>query len=867
MSGSCRFTDVVANPNLLIAEPRRRLPETATFAAVLALGTFVLGAAAVSWAPAGAPAAAWWPAGGFAVAVLILARQRREWLVGVVMIASLAANLVGGRPLGVSLGFSVSNGLEAAVACWFLCRRNPRPELRDLADMWRVAGAAALGAAVIATGAALTVLTFQGGSFVTVFRMVAASHGAAVLIMTPLALQIDPPPRTSRAELVAQWMTTIGVLLAVFIPHDAPPVTFVILPFAVWGALRLSLRSVSLQLAVIAVMIVVFTTAGRGPLSASSITDPMHNANTASALAQMLLVAVAFVMLPLGVAVSKRRAALVEVSGREEMFRQGFSDSLLGMLLLRRVDGVLTIAELNGRAACMLGREQEDLVGSDWLAVIRQDMVDAESVDELSGWTLGWHGEVRLELSSGTRWLEAAVSPLHSPANAHMFTVQLIDITTRRAAQAVLESRASRDSLTGLANRSLVLDRLAENLAGETVALMFLDVDDFKNINDSAGHGTGDRVLVELAHRLDTVTRPNDTLARVGGDEFVVLCTDVADRVAAEAIAERLIAAVGHAVTVDGNVYPVGVSIGIALSTPGCTVEDLMSNADTAMYASKAAGKHCTTVFAEAHRTRAVRAVRLQPELRRALAENQFVLHMQPIIDLETEAIVAAEALVRWEHPTDGLLGPDSWLDIAESLGLMPELGERLLRSACSLATSWPPVAATGKPVRVHVNVSARQLDDGSFGEMVANALADTGLPPDHLVIEFTETHLAHVRDELLSDLHALAATGVCLAADDYGTGYSPLTKITDLPLNMVKIDKQFVAGMLADQRSLAVVQALIGLGRALSLDVVAEGVEYPAQADALRRLGCRTGQGFLWSRPMVPEQFRALLTEHALVG
>ena len=782
------------------------------------------------------------------------------------MVASLAANLVGGRPLSISLGFSVSNGLEAAVASWFLGRRNTRPALRDLADMWRVAGAAALGATVIATGAALTVITFEGGNFITVFRLVAAAHGAAVLILVPLALEIDPPPPSSRTELAVQWIATIGVVLVVFVPRDALPVTFVILPFAVWGALRLSLRSVSLQLAVIAVMVVVFTSAGRGPLSASSIADPMHNPNTASALAQVLLVALAFALLPLSVAVAQRRAALVEVSGREEMFRQGFSDSLLGMLLLRRVNGVLVIAELNQRAACMLGRGHEDLVGCAWLEVIRQDMVDAELVGEVNG-SSGWHGEVRLELSGGARWLEAAVSPLHSPANADMFTVQLIDVTSRRAAQAVLESRASRDGLTGLANRSLLLDRLAQHLARETFALMFLDVDDFKNINDSAGHGTGDRVLVELAHRLDTVTRPNDTLARIGGDEFVVLCTDVPDHVAAEAIAERLIAAVGHSVTVDGNVYPVGVSIGIALSTPGCTVEDLMSNADTAMYASKAAGKHCTTVFAEAHRTRAVRAVRLQPELRRALAEDQFVLHVQPIVDLETEAVVAAEALVRWQHPTDGLLGPDSWLDIAESLGLMPELGERLLRSACSLAMSWPLVPATGKPVRVHVNVSARQLDNGSFGEMVASALADTGLPPDHLVIEFTETHLAHVRDELLSDLHALAATGVCLAADDYGTGYSPLTKITDLPLNMVKIDKQFVAGMLADQRSLAVVQALIGLGRALSLDVVAEGVEYPAQADALRRLGCRTAQGFLWSRPMVPEQFQALLTEHALVG
>ena len=831
---------------------------------IMATSVFVLGVAAVHWAPAGTRTATWWPAAGLAVSVLIQSRRRRWLLLGIVVVASLAANWAGGRPTDVSIGFAISNGLEAAAASWFLTRRQRRPALRELEDVWRLVGAAALGAAVIATGAALTVVVLEGGNFFTVFRLVAAAHGAAVLIIAPLAMECDGPPRHGRWEFLIQWVTTLAVLLAVFVPRDALPIAYVVLPFAVWGALRLSVRSVCLQLATISVIAVVFTSEGRGPFSATAGGNPLHNPNASAALTQALLVSLALVLLPLAVAVAQRRAALDEVTAREEMFRQGFSDSLLGMLLLRRVDGALRIAELNSRAAAMLGCEQDDLVGGDWLAVIRENMVDAETGGDLSGWSLGWHGELRLDLVDGTRWLEAAVSPLQSPANRNMFTVQLIDITSRRATHEILESRASHDGLTGLANRSHLLERVEDGLAaGEQIALMFLDIDDFKNINDSAGHGVGDRVLVEVARRLDTVARPTDTLARIGGDEFVVLCIDVAEPAVAEAIAERLITAVGHAVTIDASVYPVGVSIGIALSTPGCTVEDLMSNADTAMYASKAAGKHCTTMFAESHRTRAVRAVRLQPELRRALAEQQFELLVQPIIDLDTEAVVAAEALVRWRHPTDGLLPPDAWLDVAESIGLMPELGEWILRTSCEFAASWPRVVGTGGPVRVHVNVSARQLDTGSFGEMVASALAAAQLPPNHLVIEFTETHLAQVRDELLCDLHVLTDTGVCLAADDYGTGYSPLTKITDLPLNMVKVDKQFVSGMLDDQRSLAIVQALVGLGRALSLDVVAEGVETLAQAEALRNLGCRTGQGFLWSRPMEPARLQELLVAH----
>jgi diguanylate cyclase (GGDEF)-like protein len=479
--------------------------------------------------------------------------------------------------------------------------------------------------------------------------------------------------------------------------------------------------------------------------------------------------------------------------------------------------------------------------------------------------------ELRL---AGEVWLDVAVSPIRSAANTDMVTVQLVDVTRQRETEAFLSARASSDSLTGLANRSHFLERLAERLAATDsssfVALLFLDLDDFKDVNDSAGHLTGDEVLVEVANRLATMTRPGDVLARFGGDEFVLLCDALTCPVQAEAIATRLIAAVGHSVDVGGISYPVGLSIGIALSAPGSKIDDLMSNADTAMYASKAAGKNRTTLFSETHRAHAIRTVRLQSELRRALELNEFVLYVQPIVDMVSEAVIGGEALIRWQHPTEGLLFPDDWLDVAESTGLMPALGAWVLNTACHIAADWPSAIPGTVPRRIHVNVSARQLDNGDIGQMVEQALNSAQLKPDHLAIEFTETHLARIRPELLEDLRALSATGVRLAADDYGTGYSPLTKITELPLDMVKIDKQFVAEMLHDPRSMAVVQALIGLSRALALDVVAEGVETLEQAEALSQLGCPLGQGYLWSRAVPPRRFLELLAAqlpHATSG
>ncbi len=824
---------------------------------LFAVAVFGLSYVAVVLAPERLATAVWWPAAGLSVAVVAKHWRYRRWLVGVVVVASGAANILGDRGVGLSMCFAVSNGLEAAVAGRILTRRSGRPQLRVLEDVWRLIAAAAAGAVVIATGAATAVVALGDGSFLSVWRLVAASHGAAVLVIAPLSMAVDAHPIGNLAERVGQWAVTLAMLFVVFAPVGSVPLPFMVLPAAVWGALRFGARTATLQLFVLSVVAVLFTSDGRGPFH--TVGGVIHSPNTTGALTQLFLISSALLLLPLAVVVAQRAAALKEISSREDMFRQGFTQSLLGMMLLRRVGGTLRVAEFNDRAVAMFGTTAEQLIDGDWLDIVRDGVVGDGPEPGKS-----WRGEVRLNVHHATRWLDVAVSPMMSLANTDMFTVQLVDVTHRHELEASLSVRASSDSLTGLANRAYFLERLAERLAAADsasfVALLFLDLDDFKDINDSAGHLTGDEVLVEVAIRLATIIRPGDVLARFGGDEFVVLCDALTCAAQAEAIASRLIEAVGHSVEVCGISYPVGLSIGIALSAPGSKIDDLMSNADTAMYASKVAGKNRMTTFSEEHRAHAIRTVRLQSELRRALELNEFVLYVQPIVDLANDAIVGGEALVRWQHPTQGLLYPDEWLDVAEATGLMPALGGWVLDTACHIAADWPSVDAGSVPRRIHVNVSARQLDSGNFGETIEQALRAAHLRPDRLTIEFTETHLARIRPELLDDLRLLSTTGVGLAADDFGTGYSPLTKITELPLDMVKIDKQFVAGMLHDRPSMAVVQALVGLGKALSLDVVAEGVETSEQAEALRRVGCPSGQGYLWSPAVPPHRFLELL-------
>ncbi|NTW41472.1 MAG: EAL domain-containing protein, partial [Cellulomonadaceae bacterium] len=583
------------------------------------------------------------------------------------------------------------------------------------------------------------------------------------------------------------------------------------------------------------------------------------------------------VVLPLAVSIARLRSAYARVGASERLFRQGFADALLGTVLLRRCEqagqgglhhvehhGVgLDVVEVNDVAARMLGLTPDQLSGTSFTERLQSGdrPLIADAVEAIgTGAVQGWHGELALPGGDGTRWIEVALSPLSAPAGDGLFVAQMVDVTARRAAEERLTVAALHDALTGLANRTLLRDRIDLALAtlpddGSGVAVLFCDLDDFKRVNDSAGHSSGDVVLVEVAARLRAMLRPDDVAARLGGDEFVILRPHVADVSHADALAGSVLESLARPLLVGGQVTTMGASIGIAWGVQGATADDLLRDADAAMYAAKASGKRRAVVYADEHRTRALRSVRVEAELRTALDRGELEMYLQPVVEVLGGQVVAAEALVRWRHPEQGVLAPAAWLDVAEGSGLMPQLGEWVLRRSCEMARTWP-CAPGGQALVVHVNVSARQLEVPGFVDLVRAVLDETGLPPASLTLEFTETYLEEVTSALVADLNSLRAMGVGLAADDFGTGYSPLTRILETPLTMIKIDRRFVSSMLDDARSGAVVRALLRLGESLGIAVVAEGVETQAEAHALATLGCRHAQGYLWSRPLPPEAF-----------
>lgn len=875
----------------------RRLlrPGGPAFLVVVGLAVFALAELAVRLTIEYGRVSAWWPAAGVGLlAYLATPRGRRAAVPAVVLLATFAANTLAGRPVAPSVGYAASNTLEVVVVGWWLLRGRTRATLETIDDVVRLLVGVGLGVVVLGLGIGTTAVVTGYGAFLPTATGAMSSHAAAILIILPLGLAARAHgSRRPRGEAVLQSAAlTLTTLLLFGLPVTAP-VGFLLVPLVVWAALRFAPRFVAGQLLVLAVAVTVLTSWGGGPIAGAQLDRPMT-----ALVVQGYLVSLAMIALPLVVASNTRRHVLEGLVASERLFRQGFSESLVGMMLLRvcRGDGTtahtvggLDVVELNPVAARLLEQREERVLGSCWTSTLdeRDRLLLAEVVEAMvRGRVSGWRGEVELLTHHGPRFLELALSPLPASVGDGMFVAQLLDVTARREAEERLTAQALRDALTGMANRTLLRDRLelalsllpaAEPTADDvSVGLLFCDLDDFKHVNDSAGHTVGDVVLVEVAHRLQGLLAPGDLAARLGGDEFVLLRPRVGPG-EAEALAADVIDQVCRPVEVDGQAYAVGVSIGIVHSRPGETAEELLRDADAAMYAAKAEGKRRAVVYSDVHRERALRLVRLESELHRALAEGELRVHLQPVVDLRTGTTTAAEALVRWEHPERGLLPPGEWLDVAERCGLMPRLGAWVLQEACRLALTWPGGDAPddgaaagagrgGAPVVVHVNVSARQLEQDCFLSTVREALDRTGLPPGRLVLEFTETHLDEVTDALLEDLVRLREMGIGLAADDYGTGYSPLTRIIELPLSMIKIDRRFVGDMLEDVRSRAVVTTLLRLGQSLGLEVVAEGVETPAAAAALAELGCLTGQGYLWSRPLPPEEFaRGLRTARAV--
>jgi diguanylate cyclase (GGDEF)-like protein/PAS domain S-box-containing protein len=440
------------------------------------------------------------------------------------------------------------------------------------------------------------------------------------------------------------------------------------------------------------------------------------------------------------------------------------------------------------------------------------------------------------------------------------------DITEQKTSEDLLAHQALHDSLTGLVNRGVLLDRLSRVLAdarpdSSLVAVVFLDVDRFKWVNDSRSHAAGDRLLVSLARSLERALRPTDTLARFGGDEFVVLCERVQDEEDVLHIAQRLAAAAEQPVVRDGEVDPdlagvhVTVSMGVATALPGVQVdaELLVRDADIAMYRAKERGRARFEVFDEGMRERATARLQTQSELSTALRGHELTVHYQPVVDPRTGLVTGSEALVRWVHPVRGLLMPDDFVPHAEETGLIVPLGAAVLAAGCATTAEWNRHRVS--PLTVAVNLSARQLADPRLTDVVAEALETSGLPGHLLCLEVTETVVMEDAAASARVLERLRALGVHVAIDDFGTGYSSLAYLLSLPVDLLKVDRSFVAAVDDDGPSAAIVAAVIALARTLDLGVVAEGVERLEQRQALVDLGVTCAQGWLWGRAVSAEE------------
>ncbi|HEY5144848.1 MAG TPA: EAL domain-containing protein [Solirubrobacteraceae bacterium] len=469
-------------------------------------------------------------------------------------------------------------------------------------------------------------------------------------------------------------------------------------------------------------------------------------------------------------------------------------------------------------------------------------------------------------------WLsaESLTSNLTRDANVGGIVLNMRDVSERKRFEAELARQAFHDSLTGLANRALFRDRVDHALArrrdrGNQVAVLFIDLDDFKNVNDSLGHVSGDVLLREVGRRVSDAIRAEDTAARLGGDEFAILLEDVDGEGRASEVAQRLLVALREPLLLDGKDMSVSASIGIAFAAAqddAVGSEELLRNADVAMYTAKEHGKGTFQIFEQAMHASVVEQLELVADLQTAVQDDRLVLHYQPIVVIETGEITGFEALVRWNHPVRGFVSPADFIPAAERSGLIVPIGRWVLETACREAVAVQRIAPRSPQLKVSVNLSARQLQRPDVEDHVRHALQESGLDPAALVLEITESMLIDDWDLALERLQNLRAIGVKIAVDDFGTGYSSLNYIRQLPVDILKIDKSFVDGLVESGSETALMAAIVDLASVLELHPVAEGVEHEAQLQRLRAMGCELGQGFLFSRPVAAADLRALLAD-----
>jgi diguanylate cyclase (GGDEF)-like protein/PAS domain S-box-containing protein len=575
-------------------------------------------------------------------------------------------------------------------------------------------------------------------------------------------------------------------------------------------------------------------------------------------------------------AVALSAAEEASLRASEEQFRTAFERSAIGVALIGLDGGFL---QVNQALCTLLGYDEAELRRLTIDAITHPEDRSTErhlTAALIADTRATYEIEKRLYNRRGqVRWVFESVSLVRGPAGAPMhFIVQFQDVTDRKSLEQELVYQAYHDALTGLPNRVMFMDTLRKALdrardGRAAVGVLFLDLDGFKMVNDSLGHATGDVLLKEVAHRLKGCLRPSDLVTRFGGDEFTVLVEEVADLTEVAAIAGRCLAALHPPFRVKSREMRISASIGISLRQPlvaAVPPDELLREADIALYRAKAEGKGRFAVFDPSMSATAVERLELVVDLQQAVARGDLTLHYQPEIDLRSERIVGAEALLRWQHPQRGLIYPNEFIPLAEETGLILSIGEWVLVEACHQAQAWQSLRPDGPPLVISVNLSVRQLVAAGVVELVARVLQETGLAPHSLRIEITESVLMEDADLSAATLHGLRALGVQLAIDDFGTGYSSLSYLRHFPVDAVKIDRSFAAEVTHDDGTAAIVRTVTELAHDLDMEVTAEGIEDADQLALVRFLQCDRAQGYYVAPPLPAGEVAHLLAGGTMI-
>jgi diguanylate cyclase (GGDEF)-like protein/PAS domain S-box-containing protein len=520
----------------------------------------------------------------------------------------------------------------------------------------------------------------------------------------------------------------------------------------------------------------------------------------------------------------------------------------------------------------LVGFEEEEVRNSpqEWFSRIHPDDLDRLKLEistHLEGITSRIEHKHRVRHRDGSyRWMLArGIAVRDGDGKAYRIAGSHTDITEQKQAEEQLLRDALYDALTNLPNRALLMDRLSHGLKrmrrtpGYVFALLFLDLDRFKVINDSLGHVIGDQLLIQIARRLESCLRPGDTVARLGGDEFVVLLDNIRDVHNAKLVADRIQGEMMAPFTLAGNKAFTTVSIGIAMSSDGYEKpEDIIRDADIAMYRAKSLGRARFEVFEQSMYVQAMAILQMETDLRDALQRKEFHIHYQPIVSLETGSVVSLEALLRWHHRERGLLLPCDFLPLAEETGMIIPIGEWVIRTVCSQIKTWQEEGLP--PLRVSVNISALQFREKDFVEMVSQILKKTALESHCLELEITESTIIENTEFAKAVLYRLKALGIHLSLDDFGTGYSSLSYLQHFPLDSLKIDNSFINRLQSGAASIEIIQAIVSLGKGLGMEVIAEGVETEEQLIHLKSLNCQKGQGYIFARPLDQMEIRKVI-------